>query len=168
MNLREIKLNTGENLHDLSMNKAVLLVFLRHFGCIFCREALFDLSGKKENLDQRNVEMVFVHMSEEEVAESYFDEFKLSGVKHISDPECFLYAKFGLVKGNFSQLFGFNTWVRGYEARKKGIRWTMEKIGDSLQMPGIFLFIEGQLKNSFVHKRASDIPDYDALVDCCV
>ncbi|NNE27085.1 MAG: redoxin domain-containing protein [Saprospiraceae bacterium] len=168
MNLKEIKVNTGENLYDLSMSKAVLLVFLRHFGCIFCREALNDLSDQKEILDDRNVEMVFVHMSDNDIAESYFDEFNLSGAKHISDPDCHLYAKFGLVKGNFSQLFGFNTWVRGYEVRKKGIRWTMEKIGDSLQMPGIFLFINGQLKNSFVHKRASDVPDYNAIIDCCV
>ncbi|NNF21650.1 MAG: AhpC/TSA family protein [Saprospiraceae bacterium] len=167
MDLKTIKINTGQNLHDLSLDKAVMLVFLRHFGCVFCREALFDLAKKKEEIDAGNVELVFVHMATEELAESYFSEFGLPDVKHISDPECELYAKFGLVKGNFSQLFGFNTWVRGFEARKKGIRWTMEKIGDSLQMPGIFLFRDGQLRNSYVHKTVSDRPDYNKLIHCC-
>ena len=169
MRLESIRVNTNESLHDLSIQRPVMLVFLRHFGCIFCREALHDLSARKDKFKKRNVELVFVHMAENEIAEKYFRDFGLEGVKHISDPECLLYAKFGLVKGNFSQLFGFNTWVRGFEIQqKKGIRWTMEKIGDSMQMPGIFLIIDGHLRNSFIHQRASDVPDYDMLLDCCV
>lgn len=167
MNYKEIIVNTGENLHDLSHQRPVMLVFLRHFGCIFCREALYDLAQRKDRIDTKNVELVFVHMASNEIADSYFKEFYLEGVKHISDPDCELYAKYGLVKGSFSQLFGLNTWVRGFETRKKGIRWTMEKIGDSLQMPGIFLITNGQLRNSYVHKTVSDKPNYDELIDCC-
>ncbi len=168
MNLKEIHINTGENLHDLSLNKPVMLVFLRHFGCIFCREALHDLALKKPEINSRNIELVFVHLSSNEIAEEYFDDFDLEGVSYISDPDCELYAKFGFVKGKFSQLFGFSTWVRGFETRKKGIQWTMERIGDSLQMPGIFLIRNGQLKNSYIHKNVSDKPDYDKLINCTV
>ena len=168
MDLKEIKVVTGENLHDLSMRKPIMLVFLRHFGCVFCREAIYDLSKKKEDLESRNIEIIFVHMTTPEIAEKYFSDFNLNSFKHISDESCELYAQFGLVKGNFSQLFGFNNWVRGFEAREKGINWTMERIGDSLQMPGIFLIINGQLRNSYIHKSVSDKPDYDYLINCCV
>jgi peroxiredoxin len=164
MNYKEITTNTGESIYDISMETPVLLVFLRHFGCIFCREALGDLSKKREAFKNKNVEIVFVHMSPNEVAESYFNEYNLEGVRHISDENTLLYAKFGLVKGNFNQLFGFNTWVRGFEAVSKGHMWAMRGVGDSLQMPGIFLIDKGQLRNSYIHKRVSDSPDYDKLI----
>ena len=164
MNYKEIITNTGETIHDISMDSPVLLVFLRHFGCIFCMEALSDLTEKLEDFKRRNVEIIFVHMAPNETAEKYFQEHNLQGIKHVSDPETVLYAKFGLLKGNFSQLFGFNTWVRGFEARRKGNTWAMRGVGDSLQMPGIFVISKSQIKNSYVHKRVSDRPDYEKLI----
>jgi hypothetical protein len=37
----------GETLASLTANREVFLVFLRHFGCTFCREALADIAEKR-------------------------------------------------------------------------------------------------------------------------
>ena len=164
MKYDKIITNTGESIHDISMDTPVLLVFLRHFGCIFCQEALADLAAMKADITAKNVELIFVHMANYETAESYFEQYKLNGIRHVSDESTELYAKFGLVKGNFNQLFGFNTWVRGFEAKRKGHTWAMRGVGDSLQMPGIFVIANGQLRGSYIHKRVSDKPDYEKLI----
>ncbi len=163
--IQNVFTNTHESLEKLSFDGPVMLVFLRHFGCIFCREALDDISEKKEFLNQKNVTPVFVHMSSFEIAEKFFEDYRLSGVKHISDPSCQLYAHFGLTKGNFGQLFGLSTWMRGFELRKKGMKYSVDQIGDSFQMPGIFMLKEGEVIDSYIHKTISDKPDYDKMIE---
>ena len=112
--------NVGLTVKEIAQEKPVLLVFLRHFGCIFCREALRDISAKRKEFESKGIEIVLVHMADNEIAEAYFNEYKLKGIKHVSDPECVQYAAFGLVKGSFSQLFGFKNFIRGTQQAFKG------------------------------------------------
>ena len=156
------------SLHEISLTQPVMVVFLRSFGCIFCKEALHDLAKLKDEIAQAHVELVFVHMASTLQADVFFENYGLKGTNQISDPTCKLYAQFGLSKGNFSQLLGLKTWVRGFEANAKGIGYSIKKIGDSLQMPGIFLICDGQIKESYIHKSASDKPDYLELINCCI
>lgn len=160
--------NKKRSLKSMSEEQAVLVVFLRHFGCVFCKEALADLSAKKFNFEKKGIQMVFVHMAEDAIAEEYFEKYKLSGVAHISDPYAHFYKAFGIRKASFSQLYGLSTWIRGYAAKKEGHDLELAKhLGDSKQMPGIFLLQNGEIKEQFLHKLPSDRPDYDELVDCC-
>lgn len=163
--LQSVFTNTHESLFDISQNKPIMLVFLRHFGCIFCREALNDLAEKRSFINSKNIELIFVHMSSIQDAESYFTTYNLANVKHISNPDCKLYQDFGLSKGNFGQLFGLKTWIRGFEAKRRGIEASLKQIGDSLQMPGIFFIKSGEIVDSYIHKNASDRPDYDKMIE---
>jgi hypothetical protein len=157
--------STGEDVYTISKRGPVLLVFLRHFGCVFCRESLYDLALLQETISNKGYQMVFIHMSDKKTAESFFDLYGIKNAVHISDPSCKFYSSFGLVKGNFSQLLGLRNMTRGIEASlKKGI-WPNHKwIGDGFQMPGIFNVHEGKVLNSFIHKFAGDKPDYLALI----
>lgn len=158
--------NGGKTVAEISKEKPVLLVFLRHFGCLFCREALKDLSAKREEFSDKNINLIFVHMAEEDVAQQYFEDFGLTGVDHISDPECKYYSRFGLVKGTYSQLFGFKNWIRGVELTTKGIPFSLKQIGDGFQMPGIFMIRNQKVEGSFIHKSAADRPDYESIISC--
>lgn len=162
--IQNVFTNNHESLEKLSFEKPVMLVFLRHFGCIFCREALDDISEKQSFIDDQGITLIFVHMSSNEIAEKFFEEYKLKDVRHISDPSCELYTNFGLTKGNFGQLFGLSTWMRGFELRKKGMKYSVDQIGDSFQMPGIFMLYEGKVTDSYIHKTISDKPDYDKMI----
>jgi peroxiredoxin len=101
-----MKTQSDLSVFDISKEKPIILVFLRHFGCQFCSEAMDDVSKLRPRLAASNVELALVHMAENSVAEGYFHKFNLVGVQHISDPNCRFYTLFGLVKGNFTQLFG--------------------------------------------------------------
>ncbi|MBL7817521.1 MAG: redoxin domain-containing protein [Saprospiraceae bacterium] len=158
----------GQDLLSLSIQKPIMLIFLRHFGCQFCRQAMDELSKKRIDLASKGTELIFVHMAENEVAEPYFKKFNLEGVQHISDPDCRYYASFGLMKGSFTQLFGLQTWIRGFTATQKYGNEMGKHLGDNFQMPGAFMIHNGEIRDQHIHKFASDRPDYDKLVRCCV
>ncbi len=163
--LTEIKIGPGETLHSLSQKQPVLLVFLRHFGCVFCQESLYDIGQLREEIGNRGHKIILVHMEENEVAEKYLKKYGLDKLPHISDPDCLLYQKFGLVKGSFSQLFGLQTLARGFKAGMSIKQFGGAPFGDAFQMPGIFVINEGKVEAQFVHQKISDRPDYLGLLD---
>jgi len=164
----EMATNTNSNLKNLSDNKPVLLVFLRHFGCVFCKEAMADLSKLKSEIFNKNFQLAFVHMAENETAEKYLNDFGLGDCVHISDPDCKFYTAFRLTKGSFSQLYGLQTWIRGFSKDLNDFKLEKAKqLGDSTQMPGIFIIYKGTITQHYIHKFAADRPDYLALMDSC-
>ncbi|MEL6636135.1 MAG: SelL-related redox protein [Bacteroidota bacterium] len=165
---RRMICNTGQSLKDVSDQQPCLVVFLRHFGCVFCKEALSDLAQLRSFFDQNGIKIVFVHMAPVKTAENYFQRYGLGGTWHVSNPQKTFYAAFGLMKGSISQLYGLRTWIRGYSARKEGHQLELaEELGDSTQMPGIFLIQQGEILNTYIHRHASDRPDYQQIVSCC-
>jgi len=166
--LEKMVTNEGESLSKASSRQPVLLVFLRHFGCTFCREALADIASQRSSIEEKGSKIVFVHMATDTVAERYFNRYGLEGTSHISDPNCDYYTSFGLMKGNFTQLFGLQSWIRGFQAGLLDGHGVGPQLGDGFQMPGVFVIKNGEIKESFIHKLASDRPDYDELVKCCV
>jgi peroxiredoxin len=156
--LEAIFTNEGNDLRTIAEENTVMLVFLRHFGCVFCREALDDFSKIKEELNRLNIKLVFVHMAEESYGDQYFKEYGLESEEHISDPDMTLYEYFGLQKGTFRELYGLKVWSRAINL-KFGME-TKKPLGNMKQMPGVFLLKSGVIINSFIHKSAAEKPDY--------
>lgn len=142
-----------------------MLVFLRHFGCIFCRDAMRELGIKKETFQSRDVTLVLVHMTSHDIATDFFEKYDLEGFESISDPDTQLYQIFGLGKGNFNQLFGLKSLIRGFEASMSGTKVSLKQIGDGFQMPGVFLLHNSEIVGSYVHQTAADKPDYEGIMD---
>ena len=165
--LGEIELSDGHTLKEISDQHPVMLVFLRHFGCVFCREALRDIANKQDDILADGRKLVFVHMSNKELANKYFRKFNIVDPVHICDPDCQLYQHFGLLKGSFSQLFGLQTMMRGFQAGISLRQFGGAALGDAFQMPGIFMVYQGQIEDEFVHETVSDRPDYVKLAHCC-
>ncbi|MBK9272429.1 MAG: redoxin domain-containing protein [Saprospiraceae bacterium] len=164
--LRTLSTHGGKSIGELSYSKPVLLVFLRHFGCTFCREALEEIRILDKKLDSGQISIILVHMAEPSIAMSYFEKFKISHLDHISDPDCKIYQDFGLIKGRFNQLFGFRSWIRGVDAGiVKGHGWGVQ-LGDGFQMPGVFTISNGKVTSEFRHRYASDKPDYLSMISC--
>jgi peroxiredoxin len=160
-------MNSKVTLFDLCQNQAVFIVFLRHFGCSFCREAIDDIAQKRNQIEARGFKIVMVHMSPtQKTAEQFFKKYKLMPVDHFSDPQCLLYRLFGLGKGTPKQLFGLMNWVRGFQAtviEGHGFDFHGVEIGDGFQMPGVFVIQNGEIKNSYIHNHAWDRPNYDEI-----
>ncbi len=154
---------------DLSTEGPVMLVFLRHFGCTFCREALSDLSEQRSSIERMGTRLILVHMAADEIAERYFQRYGLADIDHVRDEQCEYYAAFRLTKGNFNQLFGLQNWIRGFDAALlRGHGVGTGPIGDGFQMPGVFIIQNKVVQEHFVHKSSSSRPNYiELLQNCC-
>jgi hypothetical protein len=158
--VREVRSHRGATLAELSTDRPTLVVFLRHAGCTFCREALGDLSRCRRAIEAEGVRLAIVHMSEPLRATMRFEDHNLADIHRYSDQECLLYRAFGLNRGNFAQLFGLRVLWRGFVAavyRGCGIG-LLE--GDGFQLPGVFLLYRGHVLAEFRATTAADRPDY--------
>jgi peroxiredoxin len=164
--LSRFSTDRGNDLSQLSDQQPVLLVFLRHFGCTFCREALHEISEKYPQIEEKGVKTVLVHMGSPEQGQLYLKENNLMGAEHISDPECQLYNLFRLRRARFTQVFGLRVWLRGFKAGVLNGYGVGKLVGDGFRMPGVFLIYRGELLKSYKHQFASDRPDYISLANC--
>lgn len=153
-------LSSGKTLTEASMERPLVLVFLRHFGCTFTRQILRGLQNLEQQAKQNGSSLVLVHMlrSGEEI--DYLGHN--SDVPRIADPRCELYRSFGLGKGGFLELFGPLVWWRGAISVFKGCG-VGHLAGDGLQMPGVFVFHQGKIIHSQPAQSAADLPDLTAL-----
>ena len=156
----------GNSLAELASTNRLLVVFLRHAGCTFCRETLRDIADARAALEAMGTRILLVHMNEDSHAGDFFRKYELDDVDRISDPERRLYRVFGLQRGRLKQLFGWKVWLRGFDAgilHGHGVGFLQ---GDGFQMPGIFLLEDGEILRSFRHKSASDRPEYRQMAEC--
>ncbi|MEM9238052.1 MAG: hypothetical protein AAGB14_14870, partial [Verrucomicrobiota bacterium] len=155
-------LTSGETLEEASRDQTVTLVFLRHFGCTFTRQILRELQSLKAEADRRDARLVLVHMLEEGDESKYLQSRE--GIARISDPMCELYRAFGLGKGGFLELFGPHVIFRMSIALFKGCG-VGHLAGDGLQMPGAFLFRDGQILSAQRARTQADLPDLPGLFE---
>jgi peroxiredoxin len=162
--LRELRTNTGQTLNALAEKAPQMVVFLRHAGCTFCRQALADISQNRAEIEATGCGIVFVHLGNgDPEAEEIFKRYNLSDVPRIADPSCRLYRLFGLDLGEFSQLFGLRIWLWGFVSGFiKGHGIGAAK-GNTFQMPGVYLYHCGVILDGYQHHLASDRPDYVAI-----
>ena len=166
--MAEMQCSNGQTLEQLSKNQAVMLVFLRHFGCSFCREALHEISKIYDETLAEGTQIVFVHMTDYATAKPYFEKYNFKDAIQISDLDCKYYADFGLVKKGGKQLLGLSSFVRGFQSTVLQGHGLWAALGDGFQMPGVFLIQDSEVKSSFIHQEPSDRPNYDALRKCCI
>ena len=164
--LREFHTETGRSLLELVDESPVLLVFLRHFACAFCAQALDQVSELRPQIEARGVRPVFVHLGSPERAKPYFDYYHLSDVERISNPEATLYQlpAFGLTRTNvflhFLNLTVWRGWLKGAMFKYR-IGMIKE---DADQMPGVFFLKERKIVRAFRHKTIADEPNYMKLI----
>jgi hypothetical protein len=164
--LREFHTETGRPLLEVVDASPVLLIFLRHFGCAFCRQALDQVSQIREQIRARGTNPVFVHLGSPERAKPYFDYYNLSDVERVSNPDASLYQHpaFALSRRNvFLNALSpavWKGWLKG-AMFKYGIG-TIQEDGD--QMPGVFFLKDRRIVRGFRYQSIADEPDYLKLI----
>jgi peroxiredoxin len=162
--VKEIVSKNGWDLESLSEERPTLVVFLRHFNCIYCRESLAELGRLRQSIEAEGAQIAAVHMGTESQAETLLSLFNLEDVERFSDPERRLYHAFGLERATLGQLLTPSSWIGHLRAglkspflpgtRLKGI------VGDVLQMPGVFLLKDGKIVGDFKPDRLDKRPEY--------
>jgi hypothetical protein len=160
--LENTRTESGRTLLSLVDESPVLLIFLRHFGCSFCREALDRVSKVEDQLNARGVRPVFVHLGSPERAKPYFDYYNLANAERVSNPDASLYTNpvFGLRRVHpflhFLRPKVWLGWIRS-AIQLYGIGMIHE---DAHQMPGVFFLRDRAIVRSFRYRTIADQPDY--------
>lgn len=158
--VHELPGSTGQSLWELSMQQPQLVVFLRHAGCTFCREAMADLERQRDAIADSGAGLVLVHLGADQQTIDLLDKHDLGDVPRFSDPTGRLYRQFGLEMGRFRQLFGLKVFLRGLHAAIFGRHGLGRIAGNPFQMPGAFVIHCGRVLHGHQHDSAADRPDY--------
>lgn len=155
--LKLARTNTGENLVELSHKNPLLLVFIRHFGCTFCRETVSEVSKIEDKIKQKGLTPVFVHLSDPSFGDEFFEKYFSHRVLHVSDPARRIYRALKIRRGNLWQLYGLPTWYRGFIAGFfKGHGGVSELEGDEMQLGAYFVLDKGNIVFSHHNDNASE------------
>jgi hypothetical protein len=160
--LRTVRSQRGKTLAELSASQTVLLLFIRHAGCTFCREALADIARIHERLNEQGVKLAVVHMSTPSTADALLARYGLADADHFSDPGRRIYRAFELSRASWWQLFGPRVWGRGLASILRNGQGAID--GDGFQMPGAFVLRDGRVVSAHRHKTAGDRPNYLQLL----
>lgn len=157
-----INLPVGSPLRALQ-DRPALVVFLRSFGCTFCREVIADVAAARAAIEATGASIVFVHSASRNEAASWFAKYGLSGVLQISDPGLEHYDSFGLGRTGLRSLADPRVWVRGAAcALSHGFGWQPAEM--MRRLPGVFVVQGGGVLASFRPQSPADRPDYVRLV----
>ncbi|MBB5338097.1 hypothetical protein [Tunturiibacter gelidoferens] len=164
--LASIHTESGASLLELVEASPVLLIFLRHFGCSFCRQAISDVAEIRGELARRGVRPVFVHLGTPERAKPFFDYYGIGDVERVSDPEAVVYRLpvFALPRMHPAlTLFQSSVWVGWLKGAifKHGIGAIKE---DGHQMQGLFFLKGPKIVRQFRYRTIADEPNYLKLV----
>ena len=160
--MAELTDREGVTLLERTKKAPTLVVFLRHAGCTFCKEALADLAATRDRIERDGVRLALVSMTDQTRADAWLAEHNLDDAPHFADPDRRLYASFGLTRGTLAQAFGPTVFARGLRATLDG-HLVGKLEGDGFQMPGVFLVHNGTILRAFRHETVADRPDYAAL-----
>lgn len=168
LELNDITTNSGDSLTALSHKSPLLVVFLRHKGCTFCRQTLSELEQRRIEVEAAGVKIVLVHMIEDDnEAEMFFARWRLHDVPRISDPRQEVYERFGLKRGTLSQVAGVGIWWPGLKAIFSG-NFVGKPVGDVFQLPGTFIVHQGKVEQSFRADDSASHADFAEMVrGCC-
>ncbi len=123
------------SLAKLTAEGPIALVFLRHFGCAFCRQIIRQFKKSPE------LPIVFVGMNDAATTESYR---KRQGSPHrfISDPGRALYRAFRMERGSFAQFMNRRVIARSFQLAAQGVFHTLPT-SDPMQMGGAVVLAQG-------------------------
>lgn len=153
----------GRTLAALSDAGPVLVVLLRHAGCIFCQKTLTELAARAGGIRARGLTICVVGIeADAAMIRALGERCGLRDAAWFADPQRLLYRALGVGRARVWHIVsprvvwvGAVSWLRGM--RQRGVT------GDPLQMPGTAVIHRRAVIRRYIHTHAGDQPDYEAL-----
>lgn len=139
-----------------------LLVFLRHFGCMFCRETLADMRTVSES-DPRFPKPLFFFQGSPTEGRAFLRRY-WPELRAIADPSAEIYEAFGVERGGLVRTLGPAVWAAKSRAESKGHR-NGERAGDIWRMPGVLLARGSEILWVHEYRHAGDHPSYELICE---
>lgn len=137
-------------LGDLWRKQPVAIFFVRHFGCMFCREQVGQLRELAPQFAAKGVQLAVVGNGSVADAAEFASELGLTFPLY-TDPRLGTYRAAGL-KRSLGSIFNFGVVKNAWRARRGGHRQGRVR-GDAWQQGGAFLIAPG---NEIVFEQRSE------------
>jgi hypothetical protein len=140
-----------------------VIVWLRHYGCIFCREQAAEMRAVAGDIESLRAELVFVGNGSPAQARDFRDRFAPDSIV-LTDPDLRTYRLIGARHGALKTL-GPRVWRSGLRALSRGARQTRVQ-GHAFQQGGVLVLVPGdRVVYSYISGEAGDHPPVAAVVD---
>ena len=167
--LEDLVLNDYEGhpvrLGDLWSERPAVLVFVRHFGCVFCRELAVDIHRHRHGFADADVELAVIgHGTPEHARE--FRRLQNVDLKLLVDPDRKVYELAGAKVATLGELIGPRQILRGLRAtivsrlKQGSIAVHQGKIiGHAAQLGGVLVIApDGSLRYAHLSEESGDNP----------
>lgn len=152
----------GFRLGDLWQARPAVVVWLRHFGCIYCHEQAAEYSHEEPGLDSAGVRLAFVGNGSPRAARWFRDRFAPTSTV-LTDPDLVTYRLIGARSGMWNTI-GPRTWAAGLRAFRRGARQGAVR-GHAFQQGGVLVLAPGnRLVFEHISRAAGDHPDVADVV----
>lgn len=143
----------------------LIVTFMRHFGCSFCREHLAALSSADGDVRAAGGETVAIFQYDAEATKSFCDGRSVP-FSCLGDPGREAYTEIGLGRGSLRQLMGWQVVRRGRAAYRAGGGQGGSEGGSIALMPGTFVLDRrGHITLAHYSRSAADNPDVSVLIE---
>ncbi|MBX3100986.1 MAG: hypothetical protein KF690_00600 [Bacteroidetes bacterium] len=139
----------------LDASGIIILHFLRHLGCLYCK-AQVDKLYRLEQQTPGFPPIIFVHQSDARSADAFFAKH-FPGAIHIADPKFELYKLFGIRKLGGLHLVNPLMVLKGIALTFRGYTNRIGQ-GNIRLLSGTFLFFKGRLRWSHRARYAGEEP----------
>lgn len=148
------------SLGDQLGDRPTLLVFLRHFGCIFCREMVADLKAVVE-ADAGFPPVIFFFQGTPTEGRAFLRRY-WRDARAVADSDGRMYAAFGIERGTWMQTLGPGVWSANRRASAKGHE-NGDRTGDIWRMPGVFLVSGDEIVWAHDFRHAGEALDLGSI-----
>lgn len=123
---------------SLWKSQSVVLVFLRHFGCIACRAQVDQILKNRAVLEKNGTKIIFVGNGSPNMIESFKEDLKLKDAVVFTDPTLEIFDACGFNRG-LKYLVNAKTLLQGIKLYNEGYTQGEQKKenGSHIQMGGI-------------------------------
>jgi peroxiredoxin len=140
-----------------------VVVWLRHFGCLYCTEHARELMAVREDIERSGGRLVFVGNGGPRHAKS-FQQRLAPEATVLTDPGLDSYRAIGARKGVLRTV-GPRTWASAVRALRRGARQSSVK-GHPFQQGGVVVVAPGnRIVYAYLSEAAGDHPPVDDVLD---
>jgi peroxiredoxin len=143
-------------LSSLWTTRPVVLVFVRHWGCLFCKEQVADFAAGRADFDAAGVDVVVIGHGEVNDAADFAARFA-AGMRVLTDTTRAAYCAASMKRGMRTAM-SLGVVTRAARAMKRGFRQTQTQ-GDPLQQGGVVVVgRDGATRYAFISDEAGQHP----------
>lgn len=149
-------------LSDQWQRQPIVLVFVRHSGCTFCRTQAADLRDEYPAIQAAEADVVLVTMDDPKALASFKQQLDLPFLC-VSDPQQVAYRAYQCPRGSLWEVAGPGMWGR---AIKSVFKHGFGRIrGDAMQLPGSFVIDRsGVIRFAYRSRHSADWAPVDDLI----